>query len=78
MHKQEAFNYKSQIIHAYVSIDAQRGRAVRSEKLSHKNVTKHKRGPPRFYDKPKDPPWISNYCASMYVFHNKNKIRNYY
>jgi hypothetical protein len=79
MHKQGAFNYKNQNIHAYVSIDAQRGRGVRSEKLSHKNVTKHKRGPPRFYDKPKDPPWISNYCASMYVFHkSKVIIKEYY
>jgi hypothetical protein len=46
MHKQEAFNYKSQNILAYVSIDAQRGRGVRSEKLSHKNATKHKKRTP--------------------------------
>jgi hypothetical protein len=46
MHKHGAFNYKNQNIHAYVSIDAQRGRGVRSEKLSHKNATKHKKRTP--------------------------------
>jgi hypothetical protein len=36
------------------------GRGVRSEKLSHKNAIKHKKGkksgPPRFSDNPKNPP----------------------
>jgi hypothetical protein len=55
-----------------------------SEKLSHKNAIKDekrkKRGPHRFSDNPKyplkriwpnpkNPPWISNYCASMTPVH---------
>jgi hypothetical protein len=54
------------------------GRGVRSEKLSNKNAIKHEKSwPPldflttpstplkEFGPNPKDPSWISNYCASM-------------
>jgi hypothetical protein len=66
-----------------------RGRLPRSEKLSHKNVIKHKKGgksgphldflttpstplkkiwskPQGPLGRPPGPPWISNYCASMF------------